>query len=182
MKTSSVVTALFVTLAACESATGPTMSTLQNDGYVSGAVSFQSAFNAGEAGAVVLGPQSSAFTVRKIDFLFGGADTAEVITLTIYADAGTDNPGTVLYSHDYTLTPSNAAFQQIDLTTQNISVDAGQKIRVAVFLQHANLPSIAIDGNGISTGRNYIYSAGWIKAETAGITGDWIIRAEIATN
>jgi len=182
MKTSSVVTALFVTLAACESATGPTMSTLQNDDYVSGAVSFQGAMNSGEGGAVVLGPQSSAFTLRKVDFLFGGADTSEAITLTIYADAGTDNPGIVLYSHDYTLTPSDAAFQQVDLTAQNIVVDAGQKIRVAVLLQHDNLPSIAIDGNGITSGRNFIYSAGWSKAETAGLPGDWIIRAEIATN
>ena len=174
---------VLVALASCSSATSaPTVSTLQNDGYVSGVVTFASGFVTGEGGAVVLGPQSKPFTVQDVRFMFGGADTVETITLTIYADVGNDSPGAVLYSHDYPLTPSNAAMQQLDLTAQHILVDAGQKIRVAVVLQHDGMPSFAKDGDGITTGRNYVYSSGWTKAETLGITGDWIIRAQIVTN
>jgi hypothetical protein len=179
----AVLAAALLALGACGSATsGPTVSTLTNDGFVSGTVTYAAGFVAGEAGAAVLGPQTKAFTIQDVMFMFGGADTVESITLTIYADPGTDTPGSVLYSHDYALTPSDAAMQDLDLTAQHIAVDAGQKIRVAVFLQHDGLPSFAKDGDGISAGRNYVYSSGWIKAETAGVTGDWIIRARIATN
>ena len=179
----AVLAGTLVALGGCGSTTaGPTVSTLKNDGFVSGTVTYASGFVAGEAGAVVLGPQSKAFTIQDVMFMFGGADTVETITLTIYADAGNDNPGAVLYSHDYPLTPSDAALQDLDLTAQHIAVDAGQKIRVAVFLQHDGLPAFAKDGDGITTGRNYVYSSGWTKAETLGITGDWIIRARIVTN
>jgi len=183
MKTShAALSALFVAAAACGSSTGPTTSILKNDGYASGAPSFQNGFLTGDAAAVVLGPQSSGFTVKRVLFLFGGADTAETVTLTIYADAGTDNPGAVLSSHDYVVTPSNAALREIDVTAQNVVVDAGHSIRVALFFHHDALPCIAKDGDGITASRNYIYSAGWLKAESAGVTGDFVIRAEVVTN
>lgn len=171
---------LLIALAACGSATGPTMSTLKNDAFVSGVATFVSAFASGEGAAAKLGPQSNDFTVRSVQFLFGGSDTAKTVTLTIYDDVGNDAPGAVLYSHDYPLTPSNAGFQQIDLTAQHIAVASGHSIRVAVFFQHDGLPSVAKDGDGINSSRNYIFSTGgWVKAESVGINGDFIIRAEI---
>lgn len=180
----SALVVVLVALTACGSSTSPpTVSTLQNDGYTGSGAVFQGGFVTGEAGAAVLGPQTKAFTLRKVLFLFGGAATAQTVTLTIYTDVGTDPPGASLYSHDYALTPSDAALQTIDLTAQNITVAAGQTIRVAVLFQHSGAPSIARDGDGITASRNFIFSSPtWSKSETLGVTGDWIIRAEIATN
>lgn len=179
----AVLTGALVALAGCKSATGgPTVSTLKSDGYVSGSVSFQGGFLTGDAGATVLGPASSASTLKSVLFLYGGAAATDSITLTVYADAGNDAPGSVLYSHDYLLTASDAAFQQIDLTAQHIAVDAGHSIRVAVFFKHDGLPSLPLDGDGIVVGKSYIYTTGgWIKNATAGVNDDWVIRAEIVT-
>ncbi len=174
---------VLLALAGCKSATaGPTVSTLKSDGYVSGAVTFSSGFVTGDAGATALGPASSAYTLKSVLFLYGGAVATDSITLTVYADAGNDTPGSVLYSHDYLLTASDAGFQQIDLTAQHIAVDAGHSIRVAVFFKHDGLPSLPIDGDGIVVGKSYIYTGGsWIKNVTAGVNDDWVIRAEIVT-
>lgn len=172
---------LLIVLTACGSATGPTISFLKNDGYTSGAPTYFGGFVSGEAAAVVLGPSDKQFTIRSVEFFFGGgSDTARTITLTLYADGGTDTPGSVLYSHDYLVTPSDNALQRIDLTAQHIVVDAAQKIRVAVFFQHNDYPSVAKDGDGNTATRNYVYSSGtWTRFETLGGNGDFIIRAEI---
>jgi hypothetical protein len=161
--------------------TGPTISTLQNDDFTSGgSPTFQAGFVTGEAAAARLGPQSAAFTVRKVRFLFGGATTTKTVTLTIYQDGDSTNPGAVLHSADYSLTGSNSAFQEIDLTGQNIHVAATQKIRVAILFQHDGAPSVAIDGARTAS-RNFIYSGGWITTESVSLNGDFIIRAEIST-
>ena len=168
---------------ACGSdSTGPTISTLQNDNFTSGSPTFVAAFDSGEAAAVRLGPESGAFTIRKVIFLFGGAVTGETVTLTIYNDANTSNPGSVLYSNAYVLTPSDAAFQEIDLTAQNIHVGAGQMVRVALAFNHVGLPNVAKDG-AITNTRNWMFlnPGGWTAAETVGIDGDFIIRLEIST-
>jgi len=161
---------------------GPTISTLQNDNFTSGSPTFLAAFDSSEAAAVRLGPQGAAFTVRKVIFLFGGSATGKTVTLTIYNDANTANPGTVLYSSDYAMTPSDAAFQEIDLTGPNIHVAAGQMIRVSLSFVHTGLPSIAKDA-AITNTRNWINlnPGGWTAAETVAIDGDFIIRMEIST-
>jgi hypothetical protein len=147
-------------------------------------VAFAGGFVTGEAGAVVLGPQTVGFTLEKVSLLFGGATTSKTVTLTIYADGGADDPGVQLHSADYPLTGSDVAIQEIDLTVLNIAVAAGQRIRVAVFFHHDGLPSVASDVDGITPSRNYIFAipGGWRKAETLGLGGDLIIRARISTN
>ena len=176
---------VLVGLACGKDSTGaPTISTLQNDNFTSGgaAPTFVAAFDSGEAAAVRLGPQGSAFTIRKVLFIFGGAVTAQTVTLTIYNDANTANPSTPLYDNDYALTPSDAAMQEIDLTGANIHVAAGQMIRVALAFHHVGLPSVAKDG-AITNTRNWMFinPGGWTAAETVGIDGDFIIRVEIST-
>ena len=161
----------------------PVISTLQNDDFTSGGTAaFQSGFITGEAAAVRLGPQSLAFTVRKVVLLFGGDTTTNTVTLTVYQDGGTLAPGSVLHSADYALTGSNAAFREIDLTSQNIHVAASQAIRVAVWFQHDGLPAAATDDARIAS-RNLIYAipGGWSTAESFLLPGDFIIRAEIST-
>jgi hypothetical protein len=160
----------------------PVISTLQNDDFSSGSPAFQSGFVTGEAAAVRLGPESQAYTIRKLLLLFGGDTATKTVTLTIYADGGSTNPGTVLHSADYSLTGSDAAFREIVLTSLNIHVAANQQVRVAVAFQHSGVPSVALDA-ARTTGRNLVNvsGSGWTTAETLGLAGDFIIRAEIST-
>ena len=176
---------LLLVVLACSGSdsTGPTTSTLQNDDFSSGNTpAFQGGFVTGEAAAVRLGPPTSAFTIRHIQFLFGGATGSKTITLTIYQDAGALSPGTPIHTHDYALTASDAAMQDIDLTGDNVHVGANQTIRVAIAFQHDGLPGVAKDG-AITNGRNLVLAnpGGWTAAETLGVNGDFIIRAEIST-
>ena len=182
-----VLASLVLVCVACGSDStggGPTISTLQNDNFTSGgaAPTFIAAFDSGEAAAVRLGPQGGAFTIRKVIFLFGGAVTGETVRLTIYNDPNTANPGTVLHDSTYAITPSDAAFQQIDLTAKNIHVAASQMIRVALAFNHVGLPSVAKDA-AITNTRNLVNLSpgGWTAAETVAIDGDFIIRLEIST-
>jgi len=176
---------LLVAVVACNGSdsTGPTTSTLQNDNFSSGNTpAFQGGFATGEAAAVRLGPRTEAFTIKHIQFLFGGATGTDSVTLTIYQDAGATNPGTPLHSADYQITASDAAMQDIDVSGANIHVAANQTIRVAIGFQHNGLPGVAKDG-AITNGRNLIFVSpgNWATAESVGIDGDFVIRAEIST-
>jgi hypothetical protein len=160
----------------------PVISTLQNDDFSSGSPTFPSGFATGEAAAVRLGPRSKAYTIRKVLLLFGGDTATKTVTLTIYDDGGSTNPGTVLHSADYSLQGSDAAFREIVLTSLNIHVAANQQVRVAVAFQHSGVPSVATDA-ALTTGRNLINASGigWTTAESVALSGDFVIRAEIST-
>lgn len=162
--------------------TGPTISTLQNDNFSNGTPAWQGGFVADEAAAARLGPRTEAFTIRHVQFLYGGAAGTDTVTLTIYQDAGALNPGTPIHSADYALVASDNAMQDIDLTGANVHVAANRTIRVAITFDHNGLPSVAIDG-ALTSGRNLILAnpGGWTASETVAINGDFIIRAEIST-
>lgn len=166
-----------------DSTSAPVISLLQNDNFTSSTTAtFQAGFATGEAAAVRLGPQGAAYTIRKITLLFGGDTATKTVTLTIYQDGDTLNPGAVIHSADYSLKGSDLGLGEINLTSLNLHVNANQKIRVAVAFHHDGLPSVAIDG-AITAARNLIdpEPGGWILSETASLNGDFIIRAEIAT-
>jgi hypothetical protein len=174
---------LLAVLACGSDSTSPVDSMLQNDNFSSGNTpAFQGGFATGEAAAVRLGPRTEAFTIKHIQFLFGGAAGTDSVTLTIYQDAGATNPGTPLHSADYQITASDAAMQDIDVSGANIHVAANQTIRVAIGFQHNGLPGVAKDG-AITNGRNLIFVSpgNWATAESVGIDGDFVIRAEIST-
>lgn len=180
------VAALFASIATLFSAqrAEAALITLQNDGFVDMAnVGFQGGFVTGEMGGSTLGPVSETYTVQKVTFLYGPTGGgAQTITLRIYADTGADAPGTQLFDADYQVTPSSDALQEIDLSADNVVV-AGGSIRVAILFQNSGAPSIARDDDGsITSGRNWIYTAGsWTDSENFALTGDWIIRAEVET-
>ena len=185
MKTRKAAQAVVLVAAAACGSTGPGSTILKNDNFSSGTLTFAGGFAAGEAAAVRLGPLSSAFTIMNVRLVFGGAAAVDSFNMIISNDVGTDAPGgTVYHAHVYTLTPSDAAMQEIDLSGAGIVVPANTMIRIALFFKDAGVPSVAPDLDGIVTARNFIYdgSLGWIKAETASVTGDWIIRAEVQTN
>jgi len=157
--------------------------TLQNDSFVDGAAAgFQQGFVSGEAAAVTLGPVNEAFKVRKIQLLFGGGGSTKDVTVRVYADdAGTTDPGALLFEADYTLQAADDALQEIDLTGENIAHGAGS-IRVSVLFSHTSFPSVARDDDGIKAKRNWIWTQGtWLESGMLGLAGDWIVRAEVET-
>ena len=184
LRSVALASVLIASLGCGSDASGPpVISTMQNDDFTSGgSPAFQSGFITGEAAAVRLGPQSLAYTVRKVVLLFGGDTATKTVTLTIYKDGGTLTPGVVLHGHDYVLKGSNAGFLEIDLAAADIHVAANQMIRVAVWWQHGGLPAAATDTARTAT-RNLIYAipGGWSTAESFFLPGDFIIRAEIST-
>jgi hypothetical protein len=154
--------------------------TLQNDGWIDGGLVYcQAGFAAGEEGAATLGPVAATFTIEKIRFLFCGDTLTRTVTLRIYLDSGNPNPGTEIYNADYQVTGADDALQEIDLSGENVTVPGGGSIRVSFQFQHAGLPSISRDDDGILAGRNWINATGmgWVAASTFGLTGDWVIRA-----
>ncbi|MCD6500363.1 MAG: hypothetical protein J7M25_18865 [Deltaproteobacteria bacterium] len=157
--------------------------TLQNDSFVSGgSVGCQAGFASGEMSGVTLGPVTNGFRVQNIQFVFGGAQTQVTLTLHVYLDSGGTNPGTELYHGDYQVTGADDSMQQIDVSSQNIVVPAGSSIRVALEVQHNGAPGICRDMDGIHAGRNWIYSsATWYDAQSLGVQGDWVMRAEVDT-
>jgi hypothetical protein len=151
---------------------------VRNDGWPSGGtVSFQGGFVSGEIAAVRLTPAGPfPCTVTGVRFLFGGGAGTRNVKVHVWEDAaGHDAPGTELYVGTHQITASNDALQGIDLTAAGISVTG--PFRVGIELTQAGLPSVARDDDGIAAGRNFILSGGWHKAETFGLTGDFIIRA-----
>jgi hypothetical protein len=157
--------------------------TLQNDGFTDGAsAGFQGGFHPAEIGASRFVAPEAGRQLQKIQLLFGGATTTRTVTLRVWDDTnGTNAPGPELFSGDFELTGSNEAMHEIDITSSNVLVT--QQFRVGIEFQHMGYPAIARDDDGtIAANRNFILAEGigWIQSSTAGLTGDWIIRAEIS--
>lgn len=155
---------------------------LKNDGFTTGQMAaFQGGFVTGEEGAVTLVPVGTGpFQVTAVRLLFGGATTAQDVSLHIYADAAGATPGGELFQSDYTLTGSNEAFSEIDLSSNNVFVTGA--FRASIEFQHDGLPSIARDDDGsIDAGKNFIKAdgGGWFQSSLFGLTGDWVIRADV---
>lgn len=158
--------------------------TLQNDGFVDGqAVGFQGGFVADEIAASRFTPTGTGpWRLNRVRFLFGGSTSTVTFTLRVYADAaGTNAPGAELYSGDYQVTGSDVLLQEIDLTSENVTVTG--TFRVGIEFQHNGAPSVARDGDGtINASRNFIYTPsipGWFQSNLFGLSGDWVIRAVV---
>jgi len=172
----------FIALTLCAIAlrAGAADTLLQNDGFTAGGSAvFQGGFVSGEIGAVRLVPPGPfPMQLKKVQFLFGGASSTQIITLHVYQDSGGAAPGPQLYSGDFQVTGSDTAMQEIDLSAESILVNAA--FRVGIQFQHDGYPSIARDDDGsINAASNFIYASGlgWYQSSVFGLTGDWIVRA-----
>lgn len=156
--------------------------TLQNDGFTSGTAGVQSGFVAGEIGASRFLAPSAGRTLQQVVLFFGGATTTQTVTLHVWDDsAGTNAPGAELYSGDFQVMGSDSNLSAIDLNGMNVVVPA--QFRVGIEFQHNGLPSIARDADGtIAAANNYIMAQGigWVRSQSLGLTGDWIIRAIVS--
>ena len=156
--------------------------TLQNDGFSSGSAGVQSGFVAGEIGASRFLAPSAGRTLQQVVMFFGGATTTQTVTLHVWDDTGgTNAPGAMLFEGDFQVMGSDSNLSAIDLTGMNVVVPA--QFRVGIEFQHNGLPSIARDADGtIAAANNYIMAQGigWVRSQTLGLTGDWIIRALVS--
>jgi hypothetical protein len=153
---------------------------LSNDGYPTGGATFQAGFFSGEMAASTLGPVAVPSLLDRVELLYGPVDDPGNAIVRVYPDTGVAVPGTEIFSATVELAPADATILRIELAGAAILVPAGD-FRVAIEFDHDGAPSVAADGDGTILGsRNWIYSTGsWISSQTAGLDGDWIIRAVI---
>lgn len=165
--------------------------TLQNDGFATGDLAgFMAGFATNEIGASRFVVPDPGRQLLKVQLLFGPDPdpqnppvcTSCPMTVKVYDDtAGTDVPGAELTSMDYQLTASSSAMTELDLSAANVVLP--QQFRIGILYQHNGAPGIAQDKDGtIAPDRNFILAngLGWTKAQTLGVTGDWIIRAVVS--
>jgi hypothetical protein len=164
---------------------GELVDELKNDSWPPSLVAhFQQGFVAGETAAVRMTPVGPCpCSVDGVSVLIGGAPGFADIGLRIWDDSAlTDDPGALLYTHDFLDLPAaNATLNIIPLSQELISVSG--PFRVGFELLNAGLPSVARDDDGITAGVNFIDedTLGWQESSTLGLTGDWITRA-VVTN
>ncbi len=178
-----VVGILASILLACGQETGPsTTLVLQNDSF-DGTVPpiYNDAFHPEQAVAAFFPARSGTFKVRDVRFLFGPSDTPRTITLTL--EVVRNMTRGEIFSADYTLTPTGAGFQEIDLPGEGVDVAlVGAGVRISIYFHHDGLPTVGRDDDGATPNRNFFYAGGgWNPNEGAGlyVPGDWIIRIEI---
>jgi len=165
---------------------------LANDSFSgTGSITCQIGFVAGESGAAKLtaDPGDYPYQVLKIRMLVCPASTSGTVILRISEDnTGTVLPGPTIYEEIVQITGSDEAFNELDLSLNNIIITSGS-VRVELnWYDEPPPPGLANDLDGIVPNVNYIYaeiSPGvyqWFYAEQLGVPGDWIIRLEIDTS
>lgn len=185
MKTYMIIlTSLALMWSSCKKEDSPEVKTVdfKHDTYTQGASpSFQLGLEKNEIAASAFGPLVNPFTIESVSFMFGGSNESRDITLHIYKDNGTANPGATVFSKTYTITGSSS-MQSLNLSTDNIRFDKGS-FRVGIQATAAGAPAIATDEGSI-----YISNKNWIKvnafgtwkeSSTLSVSGNWIIRASV---
>lgn len=156
--------------------------TLQNDSFAGGAASFQAGFVTGEVAAARFDPPGPfPMNLTEVQFLFG--DLAVQVGFLLYVwedDLGDNSPGTEIYSGGFLATGSSAALNSVDLSGAGVQVNG--PFRVGLEFTIDGLPSIARDTDGtIDTANNFLRAngVGWYPSSLFGLTGDWILRANV---
>jgi hypothetical protein len=159
---------------------------LQLDKFMDGGnKTFVGNLKTNEEAAVTLGPVSNTFQVTYVNFYFGGTGNTPVskdVTLKIYKDNGSANPGALIFSGPYTMISSLTTLHNLDLRSENIKVSGGGSIRVAIEFEHDGFPSIAQDdGNDYDPLKNWIKdtNGAWASSDGLGLNGNYIIRATV---
>lgn len=159
---------------------------LQNDGFVDGGVaSFQAGFIATEVAASRFVPTIDCpCVIESVTVLYGGTTGQRDVQITIWDDpTGVPTPGAPLFTGDVTLTGSNIAFNEIDVSSGNVTVNG--PFRIGLEFQDDGLPSIATDIDGtVDASANFILAnvgglLFWFASPTLGVSGDFILRARV---
>jgi hypothetical protein len=159
---------------------------LRNDGFGPSApgAGFQGGFSPGEEGASRFFAPCNVSQLQAARVLFGGAALARTINLRVYDDsANTVVVGPPIFANNFVLVGNDNVLTEISLSPFGITVPA--RFRIGVAFTQAGLPSIARDDDGsINPNVNFIQADvggtfQWFTSQTFGISGDWIIRAEV---
>lgn len=183
----SLFVALSFILFSCGGDEGPTTirKEMQFHGYADGGdKKFRGTETIGEEVAVTLEGLSSAYQLTNIQCLFGGTGNTPAnreVMLKIYKDTGDVNPGEMIHSSKHTLASSLTSLADLNISTSNLRLEAGQDIRVSFeILDTKNFPSFAEEFDG-----TYVETKNWLKDKDGtwnsndgiGINGNWVIRA-----
>ncbi|HTR51154.1 MAG TPA: hypothetical protein VMJ10_10645 [Kofleriaceae bacterium] len=162
--------------------------TLQNDNFQNGDIAgFEAGFGLNDVGASRFLAPDAGRQLLKVQVIFGPDDDSNPpatypMTLEVYDDsAGTAVPGASVYDADYSLVASSTALQEIDLSSDNVTVP--QQFRVGLVFQHGGSPGLARDSDTSHASMNYIYdepSNTWATAQTFHVEGNWIFRAVVS--
>ena len=187
------LTALFLTLVVMSGAPASAeRKILQNDSFTGTAVFTQLATFADEEYAAVVftaDPADYPFRIEKVQALVLAplAGTIALVSVTVWEDIGTLEPGPTLSTstYGYQVESSETAVNELDLSCERVVVTEGS-IRVGLRWEAVGDPiGIAFDLDGITPWLNTVFSSpigGWWFAEDLNVTGDWILRLEIETN
>ena len=179
-----LLSALLCLLTLGTSSAQATTGLLQNDTFTSNSTfTCRSGLEIGDTvGAAYAAPAASyPIQITGLQLLVCGSASA-TLDVAIYADSldDTANPDSLIWASEtgYPLAPSTG-FNEIDLTSQDIVVPSGG-LRVAIIEDGSDAVALGTDDDGIVAHRNFVRTTvqGWNFAETFGIMGDWIVRAE----
>jgi len=165
---------------------------IQNDSFTdSGILTGYAAFAQQEyvAATFTVDPADYPFRIEKVQTLALALlpGTIAMVSVTVWEDTGTTDPGMVLHTSTYgfQLESSTTALNELDLSCENIVITSGS-VRVGLRWEYVgDQIGIAYDLDGITLLTNTVFSSplgGWWLAEDLAVAGDWILRLEIETD
>ncbi len=161
----------------------PGDTTLQNDAFDhKGQVAFQGGFAQGECWASTYVPAACGFQIKNVLVLVGGGDAGNVqFDVSVWDVDANGKPTNKLKSTPVTITGASDVLSSIPLDGLGVPARNGTPFAIAMCQNsHSGPPSIGADTDGITAGRNWIFTGGqWVEASTLGVSGDWIMRATI---
>jgi hypothetical protein len=163
---------------------------LQNDGWEDpAAVAFQEGFVQDECWASVFVPDPAMhypFVIDGVSMFVGGDDMGSAEFRIELWDVDDQNmPSTMVGQGTTMFSGENSGFDATRLEIIGIespTYTEGNFVIAVCLLAHDGFPAIARDSDGdIMEDRNLIRLADgtWIQSSTAGLTGDWVMRATI---
>lgn len=156
---------------------------LQNDGLTDmGQVFFQQGFAQGECWGVSYDASGldCSYAFDKLHVVVGGATDVKVFRVEIWSVDAQGKPDQSLKSLDAQIQGSDSAINEIDISDLSLPLFQAPGFAVAMcFTEHAGLPAIARDEDGITPGKNWIFDGEWKAAEGLGVQGDWIQRVTL---
>ena len=183
---------VLVILIACGLPVSAERKILQNDSFTGTATFTQLATFAEQEYAAAVFTADAAdypFRIVKVQALILAPipGTIALVSLTVWEDLGTLEPGPILSNstYGYQVESSETAINELDLLCENVVVGEGP-VRVGLRWEAiGDTIGIAFDLDGINPTVNTVYSSpigGWWFAEDLNVSGDWILRIEIETN
>ena len=140
-----------------------------------------------------LPPGVNSTTLRNVYAVLGPAQGADnAFFLEVYAESNAPTPGAQIAptaTNSYALIGDPGAFQQLDLGTLGNDYPVSSAFRVCFRKDADGSHNVCLDTTAATPGRNWMHAGAgscanptgvdWFPASRFGVTGDFLIRAEI---